>query len=437
MVRPQPAQARGADRITLKRIRDRFLYLRGATVRADGRAPQLKSVAADAVVFDEFDEMDRRAEPLARQRLGHSAFGDVRVLSTPTYSGVGIHKAYLESDQRRWMLKCSHCGNWQTPELEDVVIEFDELGRPTRWHTDANSKAFVACRKCQKPLDRTGEGRWEPTYADRPVHGYHISRLFSAQRQLEEIIEGLQSTDESQRQQVYNQALGLVYRSLNSVSLTDEILDACRREYAHGPRAGGAFCGIDVGRVLNVVIRGSDWGQRWAGQVKDFDEVEPLLRQYGVLVTVVDANPETRAARQFQARHSAGSVWLAYYVQGRESKAMEPWAWDMEALTVKADRTRVMDATLAQFRLAAADKTRGATLPLNARDVPDYYAQMKAPERKTRDDRQGNRVAYYDESGPDHFAHAEAYAYMAAGFWLAAAENRSEVVYDPVRIADY
>jgi hypothetical protein len=318
-----------------------------------------------------------------------------------------------------------------------LVTESDELGRPRAWHTDGNGKPFVACRRCKQALDRTGEGTWVKTYDGRTVQGYHISRLFSAQRDLQDLIDGLQSTNDSERQQVYNQALGLPFRSLNSVSLNDELLDACRREYAHGPRKGGAFCGIDVGRALHVVIRGSDWSQRWAGQVKDFDEVIPLLRQYGVLVTVVDANPETRAARQFQARYGAGSVWLAYYVQGRESKAMEPWAWDMDTLTVKADRTRVMDATLGQFRLAATEKARGATLPANARDVLDYYAQMKAPERKTRDDRQGNRVAYYDESGPDHFAHAEAYTYMAAGFWLTAAENRSEVVYDPVRIANY
>src|SRR5690606_30970393 len=49
---------RGSDRITLKRIRDRFLYFRGSKVQSDGKAPQLKSIDADILIFDEVDELD-------------------------------------------------------------------------------------------------------------------------------------------------------------------------------------------------------------------------------------------------------------------------------------------------------------------------------------------------------------------------------------------
>lgn len=451
------ANVRGADRITLKRVRDRFLYLRGATVDSQGKAAQLKSIDADVVILDEYDEMDKRVEPLARERLGHSSIADFLMISTPTYAGMGIHAQYMASDQRQWFVACGHCGNRQTPALDDMVMEWDDLERPLAWHAangaqkaqgfvsidskvdwERASEPVVICRKCQRVLDRTGSGEWVPAFPTRKVHGYHISRLFVAQKPLTDIVDGLMSTDDTKRQQVFNQGLGLTYRSTNSKSLTDEILDACRRDYAFGPKPRqGAFCGIDVGRVLHVVIRGADWGLRYVGTMKDFDEVEALLTDYGVLCVVVDANPETRSARQFQAKHDAGFVWLAYYADERGDKTIEPIRFNENDLTVHASRTRSLDSTLAQFRLGAKGEARGATLPANARDIADYYAQMKAPERQVEEKANGKRVAVYVEKGADHYAHSENYAFMAATYWLRSAENHSQVVYDPVRIADY
>jgi hypothetical protein len=63
---------RGSDRISLKRIRDRFLYFRGSKVQADGKAPQLKSIDADVLIMDEVDELDPRAPAIAKKRLGHA-----------------------------------------------------------------------------------------------------------------------------------------------------------------------------------------------------------------------------------------------------------------------------------------------------------------------------------------------------------------------------
>jgi len=104
---------RGADRVTLKRVRDRFVYLRGAKVSRDGKAAQLKAVDADVLVLDEVDEMDSRAPTIAEKRLGHSEIGETRWVSTPSYPGVGIHAKWQESDQREWMVRCEHCGEWQ------------------------------------------------------------------------------------------------------------------------------------------------------------------------------------------------------------------------------------------------------------------------------------------------------------------------------------
>lgn len=68
--RPMGANGRGSDRVTLKRVGDRILHLRGAQVQPDGPASRLKSVNADIIGLE---------------------------ISTPTYRGIGIDAHYVAS----------------------------------------------------------------------------------------------------------------------------------------------------------------------------------------------------------------------------------------------------------------------------------------------------------------------------------------------------
>lgn len=428
------AGQRGADRVGYKRIGDGDIYFRGGKVQKGGAAPQLHSVDADCLVLDERDQMDKRVEALARQRLGHSAIGEIRIVSTPTFANVGIHAAYLASDQRTWHVSCTSCGRWQDLVIEDLVVESDDLGRPLDWHRDALGKPFLACRVCGGKLDRLGPGRWVAAYPGRRVHGYHLSRLFAAHRTLEQMLADLDTVDESQRQQAVNQGLGLPYRSPSSMSLDDTTLDKCRRDYGLGvcaqtsrgaqtstERRGAArvTCGVDVGSKLHVVIRelmeSGERQARFIGEVDGFADVGQLMRLHGVDVCVVDALPETRAARTFQGDWPKGVVWLAYYTTPKVgSKDPAAVSWNEEKGTATLARTRTLDATLAAFATSARGEP-GNTLPANARDIQDYYAQLKAPERVFQDGADGNRVAVYVESGPDHYAHAENYNLAAEG----------------------
>lgn len=406
---------RGADRVTLKRVRDRFIYLRGGQVGPQGAAPQLKSIDADVIILDEVDEMDGRAPAIAQKRLGHSALGEERWISTPTYPGQGIHAAWLDSDQREWHVRCAHCGVWQPLTLEQVVTEQDDLLRPVRWHGQAAGRAFVACLKCGGELDRLGAGRWVATHPGRPIAGFHLTKLFSRQADLNAIVAALQTTDETKRRETINQDLALPYKP-RGAGLDDTLLDGLCRGYGHGPVMGETtVMGVDVGKTLHVVIRGPqhpqthERPQRWAGEVLRFDELGDLVRRYHVGACVIDAEPETREARRFQASQRAGVVWLAYYVQqAAGSKKVEPTEWKEADRVVNVDRTRVLDETFARF----LDSSN--TLPGHARDVRDYYAQVAAPVRVTEKARDGTETARYVETGPDHYAHAEAYATAAS-----------------------
>ncbi len=359
--------------------------------------------------------MDSRAPAIARERLGHNPDGQVRLASTPTFSDQGIHAAYQASDQRIWQVKCAACGEWQALELSNLVIEWDGLQRPVKWHKQGD-EPFLACRKCAARLNRSGPGRWVATYPDRPVHGYLLPGLASPQKKLSDLLEALRSVDEITRQQAYNQKLGLVYVSSRSKQMTQEVLDACRRGYLLGPRPGDCVMGIDVGRLLHVVIRQrleGDWQARYIGEVQQFEDASRLMVMHHVKACVVDALPETREARKFQAAHR-GRVFLAYYNrQLTGSKDESPFAWDDTEGTVDLDRTRTLDTMYARF-IAASNQEPGATLPAGARDMPDYYDQMRAPARVLKKGADGNQVPVYIETTPDHFAHAENYCCVAS-----------------------
>lgn len=398
---------RGADRVGLKRIRDRFLYLRGAKVGTDGSAPQLKSIDADVVILDELDEMDSRVPQIAEKRLGHSQLKEQIKISTPSYTGRGIDAEYLASDQRRWMLKCDHCGEWQALDMNHVITEWDDLKRPVRWHGQTENRAYCACQKCNRELNRLGYGSWVASYPGRETIGYHLTKLFSPLADLLPIVQTLQKLDETTRKECWNQDLGEPYTPAGG-QLTEQDLDNCLREYALGLAKENekTVMGVDVGSLLHVVIRGpldpnGERPLRLAVEVESFDEVARLIKQYKVGTCVIDALPETRKARELQASFRDGLVWLAYY--SLNAKEPDPAVWDKKKYNVNIDRTRLLDATFARFR------EQENSLPATGRGIAHYYAHLQAPTRVIEDG-----VALYIEDGADHYAHAENYCTAAS-----------------------
>lgn len=410
------------DKVRLKRIGNNYLILRGTQVGGNigysegRRASQLKSVPADAVVYDEFDEMAPTAEALAEKRLGHSLVKEERWLSTPTFFNVGIHARYLESSMAQWFVPCPHCGHRQVATINHIIYEWDELRRPRRWHGREEGRAFPACERCGGEIDRLARGEWVHAYPERDMRGYHITKLFSAQNEPLAIVQALFDLSAERRQEVWNQDLGEPFRPEGS-GMSDEVLKRCARSYAAGPVVNErTVMGVDVGRVLHVVIRSATplppnglRPLRFVGEVMRWDELPTLMRQYNVRTCVIDAMPEHQLARSFQAAQPSGKVWLAYYTTSSATRKEDPVQWDVNQGALVIDRTRLLDETFGRFQ------EQVNVLNLAQAATPDYAAHLKALVRVTKKDpRTGNLASAYVNTGADHFAHAENYCTAAS-----------------------
>jgi len=182
------------DTSNLKQIGNSFLYLRGMRSRVS-----LKSVPVDFIVFDELDEAPQKAVDMAMQRMAHSEVKEWLKLSNPTLPDYGIDKAFQETDQHYWLLKCPSCGHYSCLEetFPACLVELSD-GRVIR-----------GCEKCRTELN-PAIGEWvarKPEIKDK--RGYHYSQLMSQFVDMKELVNDFRTTQNLT--DFYNLRIGIAW----------------------------------------------------------------------------------------------------------------------------------------------------------------------------------------------------------------------------------
>ena len=273
----------------LRQIWNCFLYLRGMKSRVG-----LKSIPVDFLVFDEMDEASPAAVHMAMERMSHSEFREVLKLSNPTLPDYGIDKAFQETGQRFWHVKCPKCGEYTCLEetFPDCLLEIG--GRTIR-----------ACRKCKAELNPSF-GEWvakHPVVTDK--RGYHYSQLFSHYVDPAEILHQFRTTNNLT--EFYNLKLGMAYVEATNRLSVQEVLALCGNEGIASSDPGPCSMGVGQGKLLHVVIGKRERGRAGkivhAGEYQAWEDLDRLMKVFNVSRWVVDALPETRNARAFAGKH--------------------------------------------------------------------------------------------------------------------------------------
>ena len=414
---------RDPDKVGLRRVGRGYTYWRTAGSRAG-----LKSVDADTLILDEYDEMPAGTLDLASHRLDSSAAPLTRIISTPTYPGAGIEPEYLAGDRRLYLLPCDACGLEQALEWETNVAGLERVCADCRQSMEA---------VVRRAWESGAAGRWRSTNPGAPYASYRLSQLYRPTADLAAIAVALASPVVARRTEAWNQHLGLPYSPPGGQLSLEELQRLCTAPFTLDEIAGvhGCWMGVDVGARMNCIVTlDSD---RYDGVLRrylvgvaeadSFAEVDELAHRYGVQVCVVDAAPELHAAQEFQNAHR-GLVYLASYQRGRMPPAVtfgEP-PDPKRRWRVQVDRTGALDAVYGALRSSAI------LFPRDAESAPGLFAHLQAPVRRLQPDADGNPRAVYDEGArADHYAHALVYAELAAYIGGLAPPARARVLADP------
>jgi hypothetical protein len=318
---------------------------------------------------------------------------------------------------------------------ECMVITADRLDDPRL------DESYMICKECKTKLDHETKHIWQqnwewvPEFSDRDSQGFHVNQLYSTTVTPKEIgLKFLQAQiDPAAEQEFWNSKMGLPHAT-EGARVTDADLNRCKEHSSYKtsdpPPKGIITMGIDVGKLLHYEIdqwflpgnfQGSiDLNVQSKvkvvtfGTVKNFEDLDRLMREYRVMAAVIDAQPEHRKAYEFASRFW-GHVKLCIYGMGISGKQIVVGRDDhgqiVDEHLITVDRTSWLDLSLGRFRTPGM-----LILPM---DVTEEYRQhIKAQVRIYENDKYGNPVGVYvkGEQKPDHFAHARNYSELALPF---------------------
>ena len=389
-----------SESVGIRAIGKSLIYFRGMR-----SAVAVKSVPADMLVFDEYDEAPPERIEMARQRMAHSNFKEEIALSNPTIPGYGIDLEFQASDQNYWLIKCTKCN-----EHNNVVFDFEAVAGKTgdvpKCIAFRDKKAYLVCRKCGADLDRYN-GQWVaklPTNTE--VRGYQYSQLISPFTDIHTLWNQYQSAILKGRLGTfYNLQLGLAYVSAKDKLTREQILELCDPAFPENPFGDGAgvAMGIDQGKDLHVVFKRRHKKKvlTWFVVEQDFEALDKYMDS--IERCVIDAMPETRKAREFAERH-LGKVYLNFYVASKKGIT----SWDEEQMIVQENRTESLDASHDLFL------RKKNVLPARSEEVEEFADQCSAVAKKLETDEETGSARYiWVRLSSDHFRHADNYANIA------------------------
>lgn len=353
---------------------------------------KVKSISADADIFDEYDEAEPGQVKQAEKRTAASDIKLRRRLSVPTIPDYGINAAFKKSDQYHYGFKCSGCNQWNVLERQF----------PQCLMLNTDGHYYRGCKRCRRELDIT-KGRWISDHLS-PVRGYQISQLYSPWLTPDAVMKEYHETEFMQH--FYSHVLGLPYLSATDRVTFEQVISACNpaRPMIAGTNTK-CVAGCDQGSLLHTVIMEAKAPYKvvWAGALKNFEELDHYIRKYSVSDLVIDALPETRKARELMMRNKR-KVWLCFYNDNQKGA----YAWKEDERIVQVNRTESLDVGTNALLSGAI------SLPRRDDVMEEFAMHCEALVKTTEEDPETRSRRYvYKALRADHYRHALNYALIA------------------------
>lgn len=406
-------------------IRDSFGYISGCT---EGDAT---NTSADFVFHDELDLSPETIIALYQSRLQGSDMRMVQQFSTPTFTGVGIHKSYEMTDKREYTARCGSCNHVQIPRFTPRFVHLNgPLPADVENFTDLTAQQIatldlenchVRCEKCSSRLDLGDPAlrEWVATYPSsrQMFRGYRV-RPFSTPRIKPAYVftQLAQYQERSFTRGFYNTVLGEEYTAADA-RIQEADIKACMQKGSPSvPNISAdtpCFLGIDVGMTCYITVSFDDDDGFPVFVLFDTvpaaflgERVEQLMKIYNIVQGAIDRFPYTTEADAL--RDSTNGVVIP--VQYRGLQLLQPV---MEADTkvlnhYSANNTLILD------RVKALISHRKMVMSgySGQKDVLIQHLTDMVRDEKPSD---GADVAaeWKKTSGNDHYMHSIAFNLLA------------------------
>ncbi len=411
--------AGGTDTTSLKKVRDAFLFLRGARLSqkvgdsTESTSSKTAGFSVDKCVFDEVDYMDTDVIEKYKGRMGQSPWKHEVYLGNPSHEDFGIDLIFKQSDQRYWFRRCT-CGHWTCAEKsfpQCVKIRKDLTG-------------YVGCDKCGKEIPvwaGKGSAEWVPDFPEKSnfMHGYMASQLITKFNDPAEILEDFNNPPFGNLADVYRLRLGRAYSNRDEKLRKDDVLACCGNDGISLKHSGPCAMGVDVGKIKHVVIGTKLPKDRYEilraikipEGLEGWNQISDFARMYNVKSSVIDIRPYEDEARSYQRKHGGGctnpEVFLCEY---SDTQIIES-AFNINTGVVKAHRTGIFDQT---HRLLSQGHV---VLPRQCPEIDEFVRQCcNCAKFEEKDKLRGTITYRYRPTGDrqEHFRNALNYFVLAA-----------------------
>ncbi len=391
---------------------------------------------ADTIIVDELDECDASNVAKVTDRLRESSAPQLLRVSNPGTPNMGIHKAWKDGSRARYFHTCTSCGEHQPLDWLSHFVRRENDGtwvprdRDRAGHPEYGDIRPI-CRRCRQPWTVSGRGAWVAEYPDRQA-SFHMSRLdilpsvvtpMPYRQYFAEWVKA--QLDSNALRAFWRGVLGWPYEAAGQ-RVTDEMLELCSQNEPYNDLAPipevyagrNLIMGVDVGSVLNVVIDELVPAETYSGYarkargilaISDFEQLDDLIDGFGVQACVIDAQPETRKAKELRDRYAdkgTCAVWLCrFHPQPRIGRDSFGVKMEYNEHVITVDRTQLLDTTLDEIR------NQHRRIPADYATIAGFAEQMRAPARVL--DPEANRFVWREGNDPDHYRLADAYSRVA------------------------
>lgn len=381
-------------------------------------ADRARGIMADMIDFDEIQDQSGEALPIIQESLTSSEkYGCSRYTGTAKVVENLIESKWQQSSQCEWVMKCSHCGYHNIPNMDGKVLNMIQADG-------------MHCVHCGGKLDVT-DGQWIAAYPARmkSFRGYHIPQVVCPfivnnrnnwDKLLHKLMNGVLATfiqenlgiSYSVGQRLLTQADIVRQSCLPDIKTLQDNLDRYSYTVAGIDWGGAELQSFTVITVIGIRPDGRI-DVIWAKRYRGFDPDEQLVdiaktcRFYNCTAVAADLGMGMDKNRMLVRRFGLPVVQMMYT---RQNKL---FGKNRSSGATNAVQCWTIDKVMALDVLFLAIKNGRIFFPKTG--LESFTPDLLSPYEQTNEvGGMEHRIYLRSEGQPDDFCHAVCFASMAA-----------------------